>query len=87
MGLFKGLNHWAWAREIDFVAPDAELSRYTLVVTSLLYLLKKRDADNFDNYVRNGDVLFTTFFSGIVDGNERVVPGGYPAYLRKTLGL
>ena len=72
---------------IDFVPPDADLANYALVVAPTLYLLRKPDAENLDLYVRAGGTLLTTCFSGIVDENEHVVPGGYPAYLRKSLGI
>ena len=72
---------------IDFVEPSSDLSGYALVIAPRLYLLGKNHAKNLDTYVRKGGTLLATFFTGIVDENERVVAGGYPAYLRKTLGL
>ncbi|HEX2855111.1 MAG TPA: beta-galactosidase [Opitutaceae bacterium] len=72
---------------VDFVHPGADLGDYDLVVAPSLYLLAKKDAANVERFVARGGVLFATYFSGIVDENERIVLGGYPAYLRKTLGL
>jgi beta-galactosidase len=37
--------------------------------------------------VTNGGSVFITFFSGIVDENERVIPGGYPGAFRDLLGI
>jgi len=37
--------------------------------------------------VRQGGVLVTTYFSGVVDENEHIEPGGYPAWLRDVLGM
>jgi beta-galactosidase len=72
---------------VDFVHPGADLGDYDLLVAPALYLLAKADADNMERFVARGGVLVTTYFSGIVDENERIVPGGYPAYLRRVLGL
>ena len=72
---------------VDFVAPDADLSNYMLVVAPTLYLLQKKDAKNLDAYVRKGGTLLVTCFSGIVDRDDNIIPGGYPGYLTKTLGL
>jgi beta-galactosidase len=72
---------------VDFVAPGGDLSDYDLVVAPALYLLSKSDAENIERFVARGGVFLTTYFSGVVDENERIVLGGYPAYLRKTLGL
>jgi beta-galactosidase len=72
---------------VDFVHPGSDLSGYSLVFAPNLYLLEKQSADNLDAFVRNGGTLLVTCFSGIVDREERIVPGGYPAYLRETLGI
>jgi beta-galactosidase len=52
---------------VDIVSPDADLSRYRLVVAPLLYMLRPGVADNIEQFVKQGGVLLTTFFSGIVD--------------------
>ncbi|CAM4146163.1 beta-galactosidase [Kibdelosporangium persicum] len=69
----------------DVVHPDTDLGKYKLVVVPNLYLTK--DAENFKNYVRDGGHLLMSFFSGIVDGNDRVHLGGYPAPFRDLLGI
>ena len=72
---------------VDFVHPGAELGDYDLVVAPALYLLTKQDAANVEKFVARGGVFLTTYFSGVVDENDRVVLGGYPGYLKKVLGL
>jgi beta-galactosidase len=69
----------------DVVRPDADLSGYELVVVPNLYLTK--DPENLVAYVRAGGHLLMSFFSGIVDENDRVRLGGYPAPFREMLGL
>ena len=72
---------------VDFVLPDADLSGYRLVIAPLLYMLRPGAAANLERFVQEGGVVLTTYFSGIVDQNDRVVPGGYPGPLRKLLGI
>jgi beta-galactosidase len=72
---------------VDFVKPDADLSSYSLVLAPRLYLLRESDALNLERYVRAGGRLVVTFFSGIVDESETISAGGYPKYLRKSLGI
>ncbi|MFG2095506.1 beta-galactosidase [Streptomyces sp. NPDC048612] len=71
----------------DVLPPRRELSGYRLVVAPSLYLLTAPDAERLAAYVRDGGRLLVSFFSGIVDENDRVHPGGYPAPLRALLGL
>ncbi|MFF4954485.1 beta-galactosidase [Streptomyces chattanoogensis] len=71
----------------DVVPPQRDLTGYRLVVVPNLYLLTARDAERLAAYVRGGGRLVVSFFSGIVDEHDRVHPGGYPAPLRRLLGL
>ncbi len=72
---------------VDFVQPDSDLTNYHLVVAPLLYMLRPGVAKNFAQFVERGGILLTTYFSGIVDQNDRVALGGYPAELRNLLGI
>lgn len=72
---------------VDFVQPDADLSGYKLVLAPALYMIGPGVGANLESYVDNGGTLLTTFFSGIVDENDRIHLGGYPAPLRNLLGL
>ena len=72
---------------IDIVEPEANLANYKLVVAPALHLVRSGVAENLHAFVDNGGTLLTTFFSGIVDSSNRILPGGYPAAFRKLLGL
>src|SRR5260370_7198048 len=72
---------------VDVVMPDSDLSHYHLVVAPLLYMLRPGVASNLEQFVEHGGILLATFFSGIVDQNDHVVLGGYPAELRRLLGI
>jgi len=72
---------------VDIVSPDSDLSTYRLVVAPLLHMLRPGVAQNLEQFVGHGGTLLMTFFSGIVDQHDHVVLGGYPADLRKLLGI
>ncbi|HEX2996722.1 MAG TPA: beta-galactosidase, partial [Anaerolineales bacterium] len=72
---------------VDFAHPASDLSRYKLVLAPNLYLVDDQAAANINRYVENGGSLVMSFFSGIVDENEHIRLGGYPAPFRKMLGL
>jgi beta-galactosidase len=72
---------------VDVVNPSADLRNYRLVIAPLLYLLQPGLAEKLETFVEHGGTLLTTFFSGIVDEHDRVFTGGYPAPLRRLLGL
>jgi beta-galactosidase len=72
---------------VDFVAPGADLSAYRLVVLPCQHLISNEHAAQIEQYVANGGTLLTLFFSGIVDENDHIHLGGYPAPFRKVLGL
>ncbi len=61
---------------VDVVRPGADLSGYRLVVVPGLHLVRDRDAQTLDAAVAAGAHALVTFYSGIVDENDRVRPGG-----------
>ena len=72
---------------VDILSPDSDLSTYRMVVAPLLHMLRPGVAQNLEQFVGHGGTLLMTFFSGIVDQHDHVIPGGYPAELRKLLGI
>ena len=72
---------------VDFVEPTGDLSKYSVVLAPVLYMLKDGAANNIKNFVSNGGTFVTTYFSGYVNENDLVSLGGYPAELRDMLGL
>ncbi|MFD7219666.1 beta-galactosidase [Streptomyces sp. NPDC059892] len=72
---------------VDFAHPEAELSRYPLVVVPALYLAGEATGRNLRTYVENGGTLVVSYFSGIVDQHDAVHPGAHPGVLRDVLGL
>jgi len=78
---------WEQNIAVDVVRPQADLSRYDLVIAPVLYMVRPGVADNLKAFVRRGGTLVTTFFSGIVDENDLVAMGGYPGELRDLVGV
>ncbi len=72
---------------VDFALPGHDLSGYKLVIAPAQYLLTAADAANLTEYVRAGGTLVVSFFSGVVDENDAVHPGGYGAPLAEALGV
>lgn len=72
---------------VDFAKPDADLSKYRLVIAPHLYLVNDAAIENIKQYVSQGGTLLMNFFSGIVDESEHIRLGGYPAPFRDLLGL
>jgi beta-galactosidase len=58
-----------------------------MVIAPHLYLVTDTAASNLNAYVQNGGTLLMNYFSGIVDENEHIRLGGYPASFRDMLGL
>jgi beta-galactosidase len=71
----------------DFAHPESDLSGYQLIVVPALYLVTDAGAENVRRFVAAGGTALITFFSGIVDSQDRVRLGGYPAPWKDLLGL
>lgn len=72
---------------VDFARPDAALSKYRLVLAPHLYLVSDESVRNLEHYVAHGGTLVMNFMSGIVDPQEHIRLGGYPAPFRHLFGL
>jgi beta-galactosidase len=86
------LRRWhetLWARNVgvDIVGPQADTTRYRLLIVPVQYLLDDAAASALSDYVEAGGTLLVTYFSGIVDAADHVRLGGYPGALRDVLGL
>ncbi|QWT22792.1 beta-galactosidase [Subtercola sp. PAMC28395] len=78
---------WELGVTVDVVQPGADLSAYALVVVPCLYLVTDRQAQVIEDYASSGGHVVVTFFSGIVDEDDRVRLGGYPGAFRELLGV
>jgi beta-galactosidase len=78
---------WQAGITVDIVAPGADLSGYKLAVVPGLYLVRESESAVLADYVRKGGTAVVTYFSGIVDENEKVLTGGYPGAFRSLLGI
>ncbi len=83
--LYRAL--WEAGVTVDIVAPGADLSGYRLAVVPSLYLVRDAEAAAVSAFVEAGGTAVVTFFSGIVDENDRVRTGGYPGAFRDLLGV
>jgi len=78
---------WREHVTVDFVAPGADLSQYSLVVAAHTYLLSAEEAGNLAEFAASGGHLLVSYFSGIADEHDALHPGGYPGALREVLGI
>jgi beta-galactosidase len=72
---------------VDVVPLSADLEQYDVLVAPVLYVVPEALSERLSAYVQAGGHLVTTYFSGIVDENDHVWPGGYPGALRDVLGI
>ncbi|MCY3023695.1 MAG: beta-galactosidase, partial [Planctomycetota bacterium] len=72
---------------VDFVTPEGDWTKYKLVIAPALHMLTEKAAKSIREYVHGGGSFVTSYFSGVVDENDQVWLGGYPALLKDVLGI
>lgn len=72
---------------VDIISVEDALEPYQIVIAPLLYMVKRGYEEKLRNYVRQGGIFVTSYFSGIVDEHDLVDDGGYPGRLRDLLGI
>ncbi|WP_432572724.1 beta-galactosidase [Kineococcus sp. SYSU DK005] len=78
---------WQEGFAVDFVAPEADLSRYRLVLVPSLFPVTDAAVAGMRRFVEGGGHLAVWPFTGYADEHLHVVPGGYPGRLRDLLGV
>ncbi len=70
----------------DVVRPGSSLDGYRLIVVPALHLVRDEEAALIEKAVAAGATALVTFYSGIVDEEDRVRTGGYPGAFRELVG-
>ncbi|MGL4736284.1 MAG: beta-galactosidase [Cellulosilyticaceae bacterium] len=78
---------WQQSIPVDVVNMDCDLSKYKVVVTPMLYMVREGVGERLEAFVSAGGTLVTTYWSGIVDENDLCFLGGFPGPLRQVLGV
>jgi beta-galactosidase len=78
-----------WNRQVlaDVIPAHASLDGYSLLVVPSLWIVDAEQAERITAFVHAGGSVVITYLSGIVDENNRVLPGGYPGAFRDLLGV
>lgn len=71
----------------DVVRPGADLDGYRLIVVPALHLVRDDEAEAIARAAERGATVLVTFYSGVVDAEDRVRGGGYPGAFRDLLGI
>jgi beta-galactosidase len=71
----------------DLARPEADLSRYRMVLVPALYLISDAAAANLAGYLDGGGTLLVGPYSGVVDEHDQVRLGGYPGAFTDLLGV
>ncbi|MFW5684543.1 MAG: beta-galactosidase [Spirochaetota bacterium] len=72
---------------VDLIDSEQDFSGYKLLVAPMLYMIKPGVAERISEFVRNGGVLVTTYWSGIANESDLCFLGGFPGPLSDVLGV
>ena len=71
---------------VDVLPAWHVLAGYKVVVVPGLFLVSAENARAVAEFAENGGTVVVTWFSGIVDERNTVIPGGFPGAFRDLLG-
>ena len=78
---------WDKNISVDVVTPQQDLSKYSLVVAPMMYMMTEETMDRFRDYVKNGGVLVGSYLSGLVTETDLTYLGGWPKTLQEIYGI
>lgn len=77
---------WRTNAATDVVSLSDDLSKYRVLVIPNQYLITAGQRRAVRDFAERGGRVLISYFSGIVDENDQVIPGGYPGGLRDVIG-
>lgn len=72
---------------VDVLSAARDMNGYKLVAVPMLYMFREGIGERLKEFVRNGGSLLLTYWSGVVDENDRCFLGRTPYGLTDMLGL
>jgi beta-galactosidase len=72
---------------VDFVDMECDINKYKVLAVPMLYMFREGFESKIRNFVEKGGTLIMTYWSGVVDNNDRAYLGGTPYGLIEVLGL
>ncbi len=79
---------WELGVPVDVIDQTCDFTRFKLLITPMLYMLRAGVPERLEQYVRGGGTLVMTYWSGIVDEHDLCYLGGFPGGgLRDVLGI
>ena len=73
---------------VDIISMEDDFSKYDLVISPFLYMLKDGTDKRIEEYVENGGNFVATYLTGLVDKDDLCFLGGFPANnLKKVFGI
>lgn len=78
---------WDRGIPVDVIDSKADFTRYRLVITPMLHMLREGVAEKLAQFVEEGGTWVATYQTGYVNESDLCFLGGYPGPLRKILGI
>jgi len=78
---------WDLGVPVDIIDSECDISSYKIVIAPMLYMVRPGVGEAIERFVENGGTFIATYWTGIVDENDRCFLTGFPGPLRKTLGI
>lgn len=72
---------------VDVIDMECDLKKYRIVAAPMIYMLRGGLEDKIKQFVSEGGIFIATYWSGIVDENDRCHLGGTPHGLMDVFGL
>lgn len=80
-------NFWHKDIECNVITSDMDFSQYDLLIAPMLYLIRQDTMKKLQKFVQSGGTLVSSYFSGMVDSNDRVNLDGWPKPLQDIFGI
>lgn len=79
---------WEKGIPVDIISQEQDFSKYDIVISPFLYMLKDGTIKKIESYVSQGGKYVATYLTGLVDKDDLCYLGGFPAdNLKEVFGI
>lgn len=70
---------WEQGIAVDIIDMESPIDKYKIIVAPMLYMLRNNIADRLKKFTKDGGILISTCFTGVVNENDLCYLGEIPA--------
>ena len=78
-----------WQNDIpvNIITSEMSFEKYKVIIAPMLYMVNEKIMTKLQDFVKNGGILISSYFTGMVNETDLLYIGGWPKKLQELFGI